>query len=124
MVHPGVEFEQGRTYLGSVDSVVFFARGNDCKRRCYVTRETLVVYFGARADAADIAADSLRAYDRAAARINAVAQYLIANKDSCTLCGAVVVTPQAVFHCVTRTVPARTPAASCPICTASVTAEC
>jgi hypothetical protein len=117
MVQSEVELEQSRIYLGSVDSVVFFACGGACKRRCYVTRQTLVMYFGARADTADIAADSLRAYDRAAARINAVAQQLIA-EDSCTPCGAVIVTPQAVFRCVTRTASAALRASNCPVCPA------
>ena len=74
----GVEFEEGRLYVESRQSVLFFARVAGKRLHCYVGRDTLVEYFGARSAVTSAYKYCLCAYDRNAEAIHEIAGQLIA----------------------------------------------
>lgn len=91
----GVEFEQGRLYVEPRQSVLFFARVGEKRLCCYVARETLVGHFGAKHETTSAYKYCLRAYDRNAEAIHAIARQLIL-AHAYAPDGAIVLWPQDV----------------------------
>lgn len=84
-----------------LQSVLFLARLGDCTLRCYVTRDALITYFGAKNGDADAGQDCLLAYDKSAVFIHGVVRRLIAD-DVQPRSGVIVITTDVVFRHLTH----------------------
>lgn len=104
-----MKFEQGRFYVEPHQSVLFFAHAGQRRLHCYVTREALMTYFGAKDDALNAYKHCLCAYDRYTATIQSIAERLIGG-DAWTPDGAITITPDAVFRNIAALEEASAPA--------------
>ena len=84
-----------------MQSVLFLARLGDCTLRCYVTRDALITYFGAKNGDADAGQDCLLAYDKSAVFIHGIVRRLIADNVQ-PRSGVVVITTDVVFRHLTH----------------------
>lgn len=95
-----IEFDAPRAFVGDAQSVLFFAHHGTHRMRCYVTRKTLVAYFGA-SGGADDGQGCLCAFDAHLDEIHAIARQLIHDRVVAGGGGdAVVVTARDVYRAI------------------------
>ncbi|MEW6707629.1 MAG: DUF1488 family protein [Pseudomonadota bacterium] len=91
-----IPFDEARSFVEAVQSVLFFARVGDRTVRCYITRDALAACFGGAGTADGHASASLETFDRNVECIHEIARH---SMDRGAAAGhAVVITTKDAFR--------------------------